>query len=173
MTPSPALNKLHWPIPHPPFSRHAGLVGSVVLGVGPLAQSSIYECCILGAATVHHSLVASAEICNANEPARILHPLTCNTALLNGAHITLLPMSMLLHIYGTQGSTSLPLLCPSSSLCLLWCVVFASHSLYAAERTAGFGICCGSLEKCLSALNTLGREWEPDSHLHCGSMKQE
>lgn len=89
--PLPALIKLHRPLPHPPFSHHAGLVGSVVLGLSPFAQRDIYECCILGVATVHRSRVASAEICNANELARILHPSTCNTALLNGAHITLLP----------------------------------------------------------------------------------
>lgn len=78
-----------------------------------------------------------------------------------------------LQIYGTQGRTALSLLSPSPSLCLLQSAVFASHSLHAAERTAGLGICHSSLQKRLSALNTLGREWGSDSHPHRGSMKQE
>lgn len=70
-----------------------------------------------------------------------------------------------LQIYGTHGRTTLSLLSPSSSLCLLQRVVFASHSLYAAERAAGLEICRSSLQKGLSALNTLGGEWGCDSHL--------
>ena len=34
------MTKLHWPLPHPPFSCRAGLVGSVVLGSSPLPHRS-------------------------------------------------------------------------------------------------------------------------------------
>lgn len=39
------MSLLHWFLPHPRFSAHAGLIWPVVLGLGPLAQ-----CCMLDAA---------------------------------------------------------------------------------------------------------------------------
>lgn len=169
MTALPALTMLHWPLPHPPFPCHAGLVGRVILGLKPLAQCSIYKCCILGAANVHRSCVASAEICNANELARILHPLTCNTTLLNGAHITLL---LCIHacwkfttVRGRWHCLYYPLPLPCAC-CNVQHLPNAPCTQQKGQQGLGYAT---AAYKNMSALNMFGREWVSDTYLHCGS----
>lgn len=168
MTPLSALTKLHWSLSHPPFSLQCcdGWVSSSE------SESNCTVQCLwvlhLGAATVDCSCVASAEIDNANELVRILHPFTFNTALLKGAHITLFPCLRASYKFTALGAEWHCLLSPSSFLHLLQCAVLASHSLYAAEKTVGLEICHSSLQKCLSSLNILVAKWGSDSHLHYG-----
>lgn len=74
--------KPHWCLHHHLLSPCTLLVVSVALGSNLLTLSQL-------PITLMWS---SSETCNANEWARILHPLTCNIALLSSVYIALFPL---------------------------------------------------------------------------------
>lgn len=172
MMPLPALTKLHRPRPRPPFSRRAGWVsgsGFESACTPQYLRVLHFRCCNCPSLTPGVSRDMQCKWISQNPTSFHLQYSTIKQC-------TIHPPSShpcRLQIHGTPGRTTLSLLSLSSSPRLLQRAVFALRSLCAAERTAGLGIRRSSLQKCLSALNTLGGEWGSDSHLYRGSMKQE